>query len=127
MIGFPEDSGAGKAGLAEGWNRLMLSREVGVEACRKLRPSLLCKAIWPSRDPKRNPEIKAVMHSCYFCRAKPLPVTLAATFHRLLAGERLACSFWMGSQEVGQGRKPWVPYENQFYLAPHWVTEAESV
>lgn len=67
------------------------------------------------------------MHSCYFCSAKPLPVTLAATFHRLLAGERLARSFRMGSQEVGQGRKPWVPYGNQFYLAPHWVTEADSV
>lgn len=29
MMGFPEDSGVGKAGLAEGWNRLMLSRGGG--------------------------------------------------------------------------------------------------
>lgn len=69
-MGFPEDSGVGKAGLAEGWNRLMLSR--GVEACRKLRPLLLCKAIWPSRVPQKEPRDKGSYAQLLLLQCKAL-------------------------------------------------------
>lgn len=132
-MGFPEDSGAGKAVLAEGWNHPMLSRVV--EACRKPRPLLVFAR--PSGHPgfsKRNPEMRAVMHSCHLgnreglgAEQSPCLSLWLLSFHRLLAGEMPASSFRMGSQEVGQGRKPRVSYGNQFYLAPCWVTEAENV
>lgn len=63
-MGFPEDSGADKAGLAEGWTHPMLSRVV--KAYRKPRPLLVFarRSDHPAFS-KRNPKIRAVMHSCY--------------------------------------------------------------